>query len=34
VACIDCHADIEEIPHREKTARTVDCLACHESVPK
>jgi nitrate/TMAO reductase-like tetraheme cytochrome c subunit len=34
VACIDCHADIEEIPHRGGMVRTVDCLACHESVPK
>ena len=34
VDCIDCHMDIEEIPHRELSQRTVDCLACHESTPK
>lgn len=34
MACIDCHGDIEEIPHREDVDRTVDCLACHESVPE
>lgn len=32
-ACIDCHFDIEEIPHKE-AERTVDCLACHEETPK
>ena len=34
LACIDCHEDIQEVPHRKETERTVDCLACHESTPK
>jgi len=34
MACIDCHADIQEIPHREGVERTVDCLACHEAIPE
>jgi len=33
-ACIDCHFDIEEIPHKEDVERTVDCLACHEETPE
>jgi hypothetical protein len=33
-ACIDCHFEIEEIPHKEDVERTVDCLACHEETPK
>jgi hypothetical protein len=33
-ACIDCHFDFEEIPHKEDVERTVDCLACHEETPK
>ncbi|HKJ17341.1 MAG TPA: hypothetical protein VJ984_08335 [Xanthomonadales bacterium] len=33
-ACIDCHLDIEEIPHKEDVERTVDCLACHDETPK
>ena len=33
VACIDCHADIQEVPHHEAKERTVKCLACHESTP-
>ena len=34
VACTDCHTDIQEVPHREANERTVDCLACHESIPE
>ena len=34
LACIDCHMDIQKIPHRGKIERTVDCLACHESTPE
>ena len=33
-ACIDCHFDVEEIPHKEDVERTVDCLACHEETPE
>lgn len=32
-ACIDCHMDVEEIPHAEDVERTVDCLGCHSEVP-
>ena len=34
LACIDCHMDIQKIPHRDESERTVDCLACHESTPE
>jgi formate dehydrogenase gamma subunit len=27
-ACVDCHADIEEIPHAD-TLKRVDCASCH-----
>ena len=33
-SCTDCHEDIAEIPHREDTAREVDCLSCHETIPE
>ena len=33
-ACIDCHTNIEEIPHPEGTKAEVDCLTCHESEPE
>lgn len=33
-SCIDCHADVLEIPHREDVERTVNCLDCHEEVPQ
>ena len=29
--CVDCHSDIEEIPHGEELAR-VDCSMCHEEA--
>ena len=32
-ACIDCHMDIEEIPHADDVERTVDCLGCHSEMP-
>jgi len=31
LSCIDCHADIEEIPHPEKLQR-VDCSICHDDI--
>lgn len=34
LACIDCHLDIQKVPHRKEIERTVDCLACHESIPE
>lgn len=30
-SCVDCHADIEEVPHEEKLAK-VDCGLCHEDA--
>lgn len=33
-SCVDCHADIAEIPHNTEMERTVDCLQCHEEVPQ
>lgn len=33
-SCVDCHVEVEEIPHPEDfAAQPVDCLACHEEVP-
>ncbi|MEW6236963.1 MAG: cytochrome b/b6 domain-containing protein [Candidatus Omnitrophota bacterium] len=29
--CIDCHSDIEELPHKPKLA-PVDCVRCHEDA--
>ncbi|MCA9424295.1 MAG: cytochrome b/b6 domain-containing protein [Candidatus Omnitrophica bacterium] len=29
--CIDCHADIEDLPHAEKLAK-VNCAECHDDV--
>ena len=31
-SCIDCHADIEAIPHDTDKERTVDCLQCHDEI--
>jgi hypothetical protein len=33
-ACIDCHMDIKEVPHRDEIERTVNCLECHEAIPE
>lgn len=34
-SCVDCHTYIEEIPHPESVAdEAVDCLNCHDEVPK
>ncbi len=33
-SCVDCHADIEAIPHDLDKERTVDCLQCHEETPE
>ncbi len=30
--CIDCHADIEELPHDEEGLEPVDCSVCHDDV--
>ena len=31
LACVDCHRDIEELPHAEKLAKA-DCTFCHEET--
>lgn len=31
IACVDCHADIEDIPHADRLA-PVDCAACHDEA--
>ena len=33
-SCVDCHVDIEAIPHEPDVERTVDCLSCHEETPQ
>lgn len=33
-SCVDCHVDIEAVPHDSDKERTVDCLACHEETPE
>ena len=34
-SCVDCHTYITEIPHPEGVGdETVDCLNCHDEVPK
>lgn len=33
-SCIDCHVDIEAVPHDSDKERTVDCLQCHEETPE
>ena len=34
-SCVNCHAYIEEIPHAEDvTEQAVNCLDCHEEMPK
>lgn len=30
--CVDCHADIEQLPHRENLQRAVDCVECHNEI--
>jgi cytochrome b subunit of formate dehydrogenase len=32
--CVECHADITEIPHRPGVAHTVNCVNCHDSLWK
>ena len=34
-SCVDCHDYVTELPHAEDVAdQKVDCLNCHEEVPK
>nr|VFK46349.1 MAG: doubled CXXCH domain-containing protein [Candidatus Kentron sp. TC] len=30
--CVECHADIEQLPHRENLRRAVDCIECHAEI--
>jgi cytochrome b subunit of formate dehydrogenase len=30
--CVECHADITEIPHRKGVTHTVNCVACHDAL--
>ncbi len=29
-SCVQCHEDMEEVPHKTKKAAPVDCASCHE----
>lgn len=29
-SCVQCHEDMEEVPHKTKKAAAVDCATCHE----
>ncbi len=31
-ACVECHKDVVEIPHRENVDRVVGCVKCHQSL--
>lgn len=34
-SCVDCHDYVTELPHAEDVGeQAVDCLNCHEEVPK
>nr|VFK30060.1 MAG: Cytochrome b subunit of formate dehydrogenase [Candidatus Kentron sp. MB] len=30
--CVECHTDIEQLPHREDLQRAVDCVECHAEI--
>ncbi|MEO5327570.1 MAG: hypothetical protein H7829_04935 [Magnetococcus sp. THC-1_WYH] len=30
--CVECHRDIDQIPHRPGVKRAVDCVRCHEDL--
>ena len=32
--CVECHADITEIPHKKGMAHTVNCVNCHDALWK
>ena len=34
LACVACHMDITEMPHKTGVGRTVDCINCHAQVAK
>ena len=34
VLCVDCHVDIEQMPHKDEVKRTVDCVSCHKELIK
>src|SRR5262245_37220249 len=29
-SCLQCHEDMEDVPHKTKQAARVDCATCHE----
>lgn len=31
-ACVECHQDIQQIPHRENIQRKVGCIQCHRNL--
>ena len=31
-SCVECHADISEIPHKKGVARKVNCVNCHDAL--
>jgi cytochrome b subunit of formate dehydrogenase len=33
-SCLDCHADITEVPHQKGVSHTVNCVTCHDSLWK
>jgi len=33
-SCVECHADITEIPHKKGVTHTVNCVTCHDSLWK
>ena len=32
LACVDCHQDIEKLPHDEELSQAVDCVTCHNEI--
>ncbi len=30
--CVECHKDIEELPHKKEKLETVNCVSCHEQL--
>lgn len=32
VKCVNCHVDIEQMPHKDNVERSVDCVTCHKEL--
>jgi len=32
LTCVECHADIDKLPHEKGELETVDCVACHKQL--